>query len=66
MIINGVLVDETPEFASYKRIYESAFANIKINISRIEELLKKNKINFAKLDGKKLAYISLKSNPKNI
>ena len=66
MIIRGRFIDEGPEFASYRRIYESVFAKIRVNIKKLEAILKEHDVDFAKLDGKKLAYLSLKDSLRNL
>ncbi len=62
MIIKGKMVLEGPEWQSYERIYEKAMPKIKSYMHQIEELFRNRKIPYGQLDGKKLAYLSLKKN----
>ena len=39
MIINGRIASDSPEFASYARIYESIFPRIRTEIGRLEQIL---------------------------
>ena len=64
MIVKGRIVDEGPEFASYKRIYESIYGRRRFQIHRLEDILYEDKINYARFDGKRLAYLCLKDDIK--
>lgn len=59
-MIKGIINYDTPEFASFQRIYESIFPKIKTQLSRLSGILKYQMIEYIKLDGKKLAYLCLK------
>lgn len=51
---------ETPEFGSYRRIYDSIWKKLKMLFERLEEVLSKHKVELAHIDGKRLTVLALR------
>lgn len=58
VIRKGVLIEESPEFASYKRTYQLVFGKIKDIMSLLEQLAKKYEVDYMHVDGKRIAQLS--------
>jgi predicted metal-dependent hydrolase len=61
MVRKGKVVSDTPEFASYRRIYESIWKKLKILFEKLEEVLNKYRIELVYVDGKRMAVLALKN-----
>ena len=60
MIRKGRVLGETPEFQSYKRICEDLWPVINDILIRLENVAKRSKIDWLKVDGKKLVKLAIK------
>lgn len=59
-LIDGAIDTDTPEFASYQRVYESIFPRVVEQLARLEGILRQENVGSVRLDGKRLAYSCLK------
>ena len=59
-LIDGAIDTDTPEFASYQRVYESIFPRVIEQLGRLEGILRQENVGTVRLDGKRLAYLCLK------
>ena len=60
MIRKGRVLGETPEFQSYKRICEDLWPVIDDILNKLENVARSSKIDWLKVDGKKLAKLAIK------